>query len=44
MCADPTCLAKARKTRQLERALETAIPDEVYQRLEQELAAGEPQE
>ncbi len=42
LCADPTCLAKARKTRQLERALETAIPDEVYQRLEQELAAGEP--
>ena len=39
LCADSTCLAKARKTRQLERALETAIPDEVYEKLEQQLCA-----
>ena len=34
------CLAKARKTKQLERALETAIPDEVYEKLEHQLAQG----
>lgn len=39
LCADSACLAKARKTRQLERALETAIPDEVYEKLEQQLCA-----
>ena len=37
LCKDSSCLAKARKTRQLERALETTIPDEVYDRLEQQL-------
>ena len=39
LCPDSACLAKARKTRQLERALETAIPDEVYEKLEQQLCA-----
>lgn len=39
LCADPKCLMKARKTKQLERALETAIPDEVYEKLEQQLLA-----
>ena len=31
------CLQKARKTRQLERALQTAIPEQVYERLEQQM-------
>ena len=29
LCPDPACLAKARKARRLERALECEIPDEV---------------
>ena len=37
LCANEQCLAKARKTKQLERALETAIPDEVYEKLEREM-------
>ena len=40
LCANEQCLAKARKTKQLERALETAIPDEVYEKLEHQLAQG----
>ena len=35
--ADAACLKKARKARRLERALDCAIPDEVYARLEHEL-------
>ena len=31
MCRDPQCLKKARKSRALERMLETGIPDEVYE-------------
>ena len=38
------CLARARKSRQLERTLDTTIPDEVYNKLEQELAAREEQQ
>lgn len=38
ICPDPACLKKARKARRIERALECAIPDEVYDRLEQEMA------
>ena len=34
VCPDPECLRKARKSRGLERALETAIPAEVYDGLE----------
>ncbi len=37
ICPDPECLKKARKTKALERALETPIPEEVYGRLEKEL-------
>ena len=37
VCPDPACLAKARKARRLERALECEIPDEVYERIEKEL-------
>ena len=37
LCPAPACLAKARKARRLERALECEIPDEVYERIEKEL-------
>ena len=37
VCADPACLAKARKARRLERAFERPIPPEVYDMLEKEL-------
>ena len=40
VCPDKTCLQKARKTKALERALETPIPEEVYDRLEQELGGA----
>ena len=35
LCFDKECLAKARKSRRLERALETNIPDEVYAAMEE---------
>lgn len=38
LCPDPACLKRARKSRALERALETPIPPEVYDRLEAQLA------
>ncbi len=38
LCRDPECLKKARRNRGLYRSLETEIPDEVYERLEKELA------
>ena len=37
VCPDLACLAKARKSRSLERCLETPIPEEVYDRLEKEM-------
>ena len=37
VCPDPECLKKARKSRALERCLEVAIPEEVYDRLEKEM-------
>ena len=40
VCPDPACLAKARKSRALERAFETAIPAEVYGLLEQQMGEG----
>ncbi len=39
VCRDMACLKKARKSRALERSLGTAIPDEVYDRLEAEMEA-----
>lgn len=41
LCNDPACLQKARRARRLERALDCAIPPEVYARLEEELEKGE---
>ena len=37
VCPDMACLAKARKSRSLERCLETPIPEDVYNRLEKEM-------
>lgn len=34
MCPDPECLKKARRSKALERAFDTAIPPEVYDALE----------
>ena len=40
VCPDPACLAKAQKSRALERAFETAIPAEVYDQLERQMGEG----
>ena len=37
VCHDAGCLAMARKARRLEKAFSCAIPDEVYERMEEEL-------
>ena len=37
VCHDPACLKRARKSRALERAFETAIPPEVYDALEAQI-------
>ena len=41
LCPDPECLRKARKVGSLSRALETAIPPELYDELEERMAAHE---
>ena len=38
LCRDVSCLAKARKTKSIEKSLSVQIPDEVYTELEKELA------
>ena len=40
VCPQTECLVKARKSRALERCLETAIPEQVYDRLEKEMEVG----
>lgn len=37
VCPDPACLARARKSRALERAFETALPPEVWQALKEQM-------
>lgn len=37
VCPQSDCLARARKSRALERAFETALPPEVYEALEQQM-------
>lgn len=37
ICRDSECLKKAIKSKRVERALETQIPDEVYERLIEEI-------
>ena len=39
VCHDVACLQRARKSRALERAFETAISTEIYESLEKEMAA-----
>ena len=41
VCPSRECLAKARKAKRFERALEVQIPDEVYGAMEAEIAKGE---
>ena len=40
ICPDPMCRKKAIRSKALERSLETAIPEEIYARLEQEMEEG----
>ena len=40
ICPDPECLKKALRSKALDRSLETAIPEEIYARLEQEMEEG----
>ena len=37
ICRDIKCLRKARKSRRLDKSLEVTIPEEVYDRMEEEL-------
>lgn len=37
LCPNPDCLKRAIKSRALERAFEAQIPQEIYQRLEEEM-------
>ena len=41
VCPNADCLKKLRKARALERACSTRIPEEVYDRLAQQMEAGE---
>jgi predicted RNA-binding protein YlxR (DUF448 family) len=40
ICPDPQCLEKAVKARALERAFSSRIPEEIYERLREEMEAG----
>ena len=40
ICKNPTCLKKARRAKRIESALECIIPDEVYEKMEEELTVG----
>ncbi len=37
ICDDPNCLKKARKNKRIDRSFETAIPEEIYLRLAEEM-------
>lgn len=41
LCKNSDCFKKARKAKRFERALECAIPDEVYDRMAQEMESNE---
>lgn len=41
VCNNIECLKKARKTRRFERSFSCQIPEEVYNRMEEELEKGE---
>lgn len=42
VCKSAECLKKARKARRFERAFSCKIPDEVYERMEEEMLPYEP--
>ena len=41
ICPNPECLKKVQKSKALDRSLEVPNPDEVYERLQKEMEAGE---
>ena len=41
LCACASCLAKARKAKRLERAFGVPVPDDVYERLTEEIICAE---
>ena len=41
ICPCPDCLKRATKSRALERAFSSQIPEEIYERLNKEMEAGE---
>ena len=41
ICPDIECFNKAKKAKRLERAFESQIPDEIYEKLEQQLKDDE---
>lgn len=41
ICHDLKCLKRARKSKRIDRNLDTVIPEEVYDAMEQELASDE---
>ena len=43
ICPDPECLKKALRSKALDRSLEVTIPEEVYDRLQKEMEAGNGQ-
>ena len=40
ICKKAACLKKAQKSRRIDKSLDTVIPDEVYERLAEELEGG----
>lgn len=41
VCADISCLNKAIKAKRFERAFQTSIPEEIYEKLKREMEQGE---
>ena len=41
VCKDAACLKKAQKAKRIERAFDCAIPDEIFEKMEQELINSE---
>ena len=41
ICRDVECLKKARKAKRIEKSFQCGIPDEVYDKMEEELKSGE---
>ncbi len=41
VCPEMTCLKKAMKSKAIERAFETAIPEEIYAQLTEQMEAGD---